>query len=225
MDKGEQRWNKLVALPQEYEPDPSIAQRVIEECSGQQGKPKRSWLARKWKALTASAVAAVLALGIGIPLYVKLSKPTTVYYAVNEVTYEKIENTNAYVAEKGLDILYFGEAAVLNARVATIIETGEIAFIEQDTLHIGEQGFDKVNFYGVAKKNAKFNFYTEYEIAKDSCTISGLSVIYDILEMPNTFNRRIVARFSYKNKDYFLDIVTEQDGLQQLEVYINMLLA
>ncbi len=228
MNNGQEQWDRLVNMPQSYEVDPSIAQRAMEEIEQRQIQPKKNWLLRYWKAVLTSGVAvvmAVLVVCIGIPLYNKLSAPQIVYYATNDITYEDVENPTVFIEENGINVLYFNEAAMLTSKVAMISETKEFAFLEQNTLHINDEGyFDKVDFWGVAKENAEFNFYKDYTLLSDTYMIGDISVLYQLIEMPTSGNRQVLAKFAYENGTYFLDIVTEQDGLQQLEVYVNMLL-
>ncbi len=226
MDKGQKQWDKLINMPQEYEQDPSIAQRAIEEIYASQQQPKKSWFARKWKVLAGACAAVVLALGVGIPLYAKLSTPQIVYYEKSDIIYASVENPIAFVEENKLDILYFDDAVMINTQSAVIIKTEEFAFLEQETLHMSDSGFfDKVILRSVVKKNAEFNFYDEYKNLNETQIIQQNSIRYKIVEKENTGDKRIFARFTYQNAEYFLDIITEQDGVQQLETYVNMLLA
>lgn len=227
MDKGQQQWDKLINMPQEYENDPSIAQRAIESL---QNQPKENWFMRHRKIIFACAVSILLVvglgLGIGIPLYNKNLPPQIVYYAENNIAYEEVDNPTAFVSEKGWHIRYFAEAKKLTTKAATILDTGEFAFLEQSISCINSIGFfDKIDFWGVGKQNAKFGFYKNFDILLNTHKMGDISISYRLVEMPDTYNRQILARFSYQNCEYFLDIVTELDGIQQLEVYVNMLLS
>ncbi len=224
MDKGQGQWDKLVNMPQEYEENPAIVQKAVEELSQKRAKPKTNWFFRQWKAIVACAAAVVLGVGVGIPLYNKFSTPQVVYYEENDIVYEKVENVDAYMSNKDLNIRYFVGAAVANTRIATIIETEEVAFLEQDTLHMNDFGFDEVILYSVVKKNVEVKFKDNFEGLSNVHTLADISISYTVFENLNMGNRQILARFSYENADYYLDIVTEQDAIQQLEVYVNMLL-
>ncbi len=225
MDKGQEQWDRLVNLPEEYEVNPSIAQRAIEELSAQPAEPKKGWFARQWKAIVGVAAVAVLLVGIGIPIYNKLSTPQIIYYEKNDVVYADLENPTAFVNEKGLNILYFDSALSIVSQSATIVETGEFAFLEQETLHMTENGFfDKVVLRSVAKQKAEFSFYQMYTDLTEIQSVRDLSISYALTERVNTGNTQVLARFTYQNAEYFLDITTEEDGVRQLETYVSMLL-
>ncbi len=223
-DKGQERLDKLKGLPQTYEETPSIAQRAIEEILQRQ-KPKQGWLRRRWKAVAACAAAAVVALGVGIPLYYRFSTPQIVYYEENDVAYEEVENPTVFVEEKALNLLHFDTAAMLTTKSATIAQTGEFAFLEQSAVHMNAFGFfDKVTFWAVAKTKAEFSFYDNYQVLDGIKAIKDIDIKYCLRKNYNNDDNQVLAKFTYQKKDYFLDIVTELDGVQQLETYVNMLL-
>ncbi len=227
MDNGQEKWDKLIHLPEEYESNPSIAQSVIEELSqgGTMPTPTKNWFVRKWKIVAACAAAVAAAVCVGIPVYGKLSTPQIVYFEQYELTPESVENPTTFIKENNLDVLYFDNAFQLSTTAATIVKTGELAYIMQESWHLDNDGFlDKVDLEVVIKKNAEFNFYDDYKNLIEKCSVNGVSVQYEILENSDEFNRQVLAKFTYQKKDYFLDIVTELDGVQQLEVYVNMLL-
>ncbi len=226
MDKGQQQWDKLVDMPNSYEENPSIAQRAQAEIAQQEKPVKRNWFFRQWKGLVACALSVVVLLCVGIPLLNKLSTPQIVYYEQSDIFYEKVEDANSYVAEKDLDIRYFKNAAKIDTRVALILDTQKVAFLEQDTTHIDMDNglFDEVILRSVVKKNAQFNFYKSYQILESVHTIRDVKVQYQLFENTDANAYQIFAKFSYQNADYFLEITTEGDGVQQLEKYVNMLL-
>ncbi len=221
---SKEQWEKLINLPNEYEVDPSIAQRAIEEIKQKQAKPKKNWFIRRWKYLASCAALAVAALCFIIPLLNKTPATKIVYYEEYEVTYEVVDNPVAFVAEGKLNICYFEEAATITTKSATITATNEFAFLKQETLHIGDLGFDKVDLRAVVKENAEFDFYDTYKVLTDNIKISDIIVNYQIFENTANSNRNILAKFSYQKVDYYLEIVTEEDGVKQLEKYVTMLL-
>ncbi len=227
MDKGQEQWEKLIKLPQAREEDSVIAQRAIEEITRQQAQPKqkKNWFMRKWKYLVACGATFALALCVGLPIYLnKPSAPQIVYYAQRDVIYEDVESAEKFVSENALSIRYFSGEAMGTSQSAKIVATGELAFLTQNVMYTTDIGFDTINFWVVVKKNAEFNFQERYKVMENSRVIKDLTVEYQMAERTETRDTQVLAKFTYQNTDYFLDIVTEGDGAQQLETYVNMLL-
>ncbi len=222
MDKGQGQWDKLVDMPQSYEENSTIAQKAIEELSQRQKQPKKSWFFRQWKVVVACAAALLLGIGIGLPLYKKFTTPQVVYYEGHEIVYEDIENPTKFITQSKIDILYF--ESPLTTKSASIAKTGEFAFLEQNALYINEVGFDQIILRCVAKKNVELNFDRSYKSLNDQHTVAEIDIKYQVYERLDSGDRQILAKFSYEKVDYYLDITTEQDAIQQLEAYVNMLL-
>ncbi len=240
MDKGQGQWEKLINLPNEYERNSDIVQRAIAEL--ERKKSKKSWFQRKWKPLAACCASiAFVGFCLAVPYYSGASQqpilsspsssseidtpPQVVYYDAEQLSYEpiSISELTTYLTEKSMSILHFKTGAVMDNKLASITETNELAFITQDTMQIGV-GFDKVVLWCVVKENAEFSFYDRYEILNSACSVQNMEIQYDIFENTEMQNRQVLAKFTYNDFDYFLDITTEQDGVEQLELYINMLL-
>ncbi len=225
MDKGQKQWEALINMPDEQERNPALVQRAIAEIQQSQAEPKKSWFARKWKSIASCAAAVVVtatvALCIGIPLLNKNAAPEIVYYERKDISYANVENVDTFIAEKGVDILHFDNA--LSTQSAIITQTGELAFLEQDTFQMNETSFDKVLLRSVVKKNVELVFAESYKNLPETHTLETISIKYQINERP-TNDRQVFAKFTYEQVDYYLDIVTELDGVEQLEVYVRMLL-
>ncbi len=246
MSKEQEQWEKLVNLPDTYEANPDIAQRAIAELQQRQleesQKQKRKLPWYKTALAVVASVAVIVGCGAVISHLINnvdtqpivsssssnssseiITSPQIVYYDAKELAFQEITDLPAYVAEKGLNVCYFNDPQMtLDSRVATIAESEEYAFISQEGMYA--VNFDKVLLWCVVKKNAEFNFYDSYQNLKDTYIINNITVQYQVWEKEMSGNRQVLAKFTYQENEYFLDITTYGDGVQQLELYMNMLL-
>lgn len=226
MDKKKGNWEKLIDLPEEYSANSDLAAKAIETIQAKQKKPK-NWFLKSWKYIAACTATCVLALCIGLPIYNAFREPQIVYYETSEIVYEMVSDPRSFVEEHQLNINYF-DFSTAKTQCATIKSTGEFAFLMQDMLYMDDVGFDKVSLKVVLKKNAKFDFYGSFSALDQTVIIQNISVQYgisEVIDVSESNENTFLAKFTYEQIDYYLEITTEREVLEGLELYIDMLIA
>ena len=226
MRKGNEKWEKLIHITDEYVENPNLAAKAIEQIQAKQKIKKRNWFLRSWKYVAACSAAMVVGLCVGIPIYNAMNTPNVpeiIYYETSEIAYEKVSNPNEFVMENELDIHYFNFPTT-KTQGAFIKSTGEFAFLNQDMLYIDDMGFDEVNLKVVLKKNAEFDFYKRFSTIEQSKTINEVEVQYGTSISDGESEVSFLAKFTYEQAEYYLEISTEGDVLERLELYVNMLI-
>ena len=228
MEDKKNKRDRLLNMPAEYEQNPEIAQSVIREMQAKKNERKGAWFFEKWKKLAISAASLVLAVGIFLPVYFSLNKTPTddvVYYAPTSITLAVVSDLDAFVQENNVQANYFTYQTAQN-KCAKVTETGAIAYLMQDMVYIGANGFDVVNMKAVVLPNSEFEFEKGFEPCNRIVTIKQINVsyIYDSKDIENKIN--IFAKFSYEDVKYYLEIETKNlDVENALEQYVTMLLA
>ena len=71
MSEKKDNWERLMNIPDDYEYDPEIAQRAIEQIEREKAEKqaKRAWWKKQWKPLAISLATCVVALAVFIPVY------------------------------------------------------------------------------------------------------------------------------------------------------------
>ncbi len=227
MEDKKNKRDRLLNMPAEYEQNPEIAQSVIREMRAKKNARKKGWFFMQWKKLAISAASLVLAVGIFLPIYFSLIKTPTddvVYYAPTSITLAVVSDLDAFVQENNVQANYFTYQTAQN-KCAKVTETGAIAYLMQDIVYMGSNGFDVVNMKAVVLPNSEFEFeqyfvHTNMEFHLEQTKIN---YSYTINSANNRMN--ILAKFDYKNVKYYLEIETTKDAETALEEYVTMLLA
>ncbi len=230
MADQQNKWGKLTAMPSEYENDPEIAGSVIAEVQQNKAKSvKTAWMKRHWKKLVAVATSFVLAIGVGIGAYFALQTlqppqvPDIVYYERETLVMEKIDDIDVYVVEQGIEVKYF-DVEGTTTRCATVVETGAPAYLMQELLYVGSNGFDQINLKIVLLKNAIFDFEEGFIDLTDSMVVSNITVFYQVKHNTNN-KQQIYAKMEYGGTAYYFEIVSSDDAKTVVEQYVTMLLA
>lgn len=221
MEDKQDLFDKLMQIKDSYEPDPDLANKVIERINQREAtvafkEPAPKWF---WFALVGIIVAAAVVF-----LSVYLTRTTDIkitIYSAESIQVNELENLESFVSENNLEINYFKDETATN-KIARVIENNNLAYIEQDLVCIGDTGFDFLNLKAVLLKNAEFEFYTSYGSLTNSIILEDIDIQYAILE--ETTNVRIYARFEYETNAYFLEIRTNDSGTAVLEKYVSQLL-
>ncbi len=228
MDKKD-KWERLISMPEEYESDSSIADRVLEEFAQQSAQKKEGWFAKHWKKLVACVVPVLLVVGIGVPVYTALTKPQpsqppVVYYDNDDVVYSDVTDIATFVEEKNLSVGFF-DLSTARTQCGVIEETNEVACLFQEVLCVSEIGFDTIQLNIIFKKNLELDFFKSYIDFTHDTVVDGVSVSYKYSDN-GSGERQILAKFTYQKADYYLDIVTvtESDTVACINTYVGMLI-
>ena len=227
MADQQDKWEKLTAMPSEYESNPEIVRGVVAEIQQSKTKSvKTAGMKRHWKKLVAVATSFVLAIGVGIGVYFSLQQPTqpnVVYYDEVSLQTVKVDNVDALVAQNGFKIKYFATSTT-QTWYSSIAETGEPAYLMQDLLYIGSNGFDQINLKIVLLDNAVFDFQNLFESLTESITVLDTNILYEV--KLNTNNKQqIYAKMEYGGTAYYFEILSNGDAKTVVEQYVTMLLA
>ncbi len=222
MEENQDLFEKLRQIRDSYDPDPDLANRVIEKVNQREAtvafkKPVPKWI---W-CLIGGIIAAFLA--VFLPVYLTRNNSKIVIYSSENIIFEDISDMGGFLSENKLNLKYF-KTEPKNDRLAKIKDNGTYAYITQEFTGIGENGFDVVSLNVVLMKNAEFDFYADFDSLYDSMVINNINISYSIYNTINDNNSNILAKFILKGKTYFLQIDTQDDGMAVLEKYINQLL-
>ncbi len=221
MEENQDLFEKLRQIRDSYDPDPDLANRVIEKINQREAtvafkKPVPKWI---WY-LIGGIIAAFLA--VFLPVYLTRNSKLVIYSSEN-IIFEDISNMDGFLSENNLNFKYF-KTEPENDRLAKIKDNGTYAYITQEFTGIGENGFDVVVLNVVLMKNAEFEFYNSFNSLNEKTVINKININYSIYNSINDNSSNILAKFVLKGKTYFLEIDTQDDGTAVLEKYINQLL-
>lgn len=248
MSEKKDTWEKLKNLPDEYERNPELAQRAIEKIQQEQAKkqPKENWFQKGWKYMAVSAATCAVALAVFIPVYHSLNKAQLeappedsspcsastessvsveippVYYEANQVTVSDVADVVNFVQEQQLSVKYYDYQTAIT-QSAVIADSGEFAFLKQEMLYIGADGFDQVTCWGVVIQNAEFDFMLAFNSLNEEMVQSNITIAYKVISKETSSKKEIQAKFTYDSIDYYLDIQTSGEAVAKIEQYVNML--
>ena len=225
MDDKENKRDRLLNMPQEYEQNPETVQRVIREAMVKKAVRKTSRFDMHWKKIVVGAASLVLAVGIFLPVYFSLRKPQVevVYYESTMVELVELSDMDAFVAENDITANYFTYQTVKN-QYAKVTESGAIAYLMQDMVYMNSNGLDVVNMKAVVLKNSKFQFEESFVLVEQELNVGEVTINYRYT--PKTMDDKIsvFAKFVYEDVKYYLEIETKSEADAALEQYVTMLL-
>ncbi len=222
MDKDNKQWEKLISLPEEYEQNPELVEKAIAEIQSSKMQVKKNWFELHWKKVVACAASVALAIGVGLPLYKKVTAPPpVVYYAASDLITEDVLDVSTFVTEKELQVGFFNVPTV-QTKAGAIKETEKIAVLNQKLVYISETGFDQIEFNVVLEKNLTLDFYEEYGKLQDEVTVGVIEVDYKTKITDNGL-QQIFAKFTHENADYYLDVITQSEPTSCINTYVTML--
>lgn len=219
MKQEQDKWEKLIHLSESYEPNPDLADKVIEKISQKESTAKSKKPKMWWTGIAACFVVCCVSLAIFLPVYFRT--PEDIYFSENRLEYLDIGDIDEFVQDNQLQIHYYSYDTV-TTRCTRIIEDNKLAYLMQDMIYVGETGFDMVNLRVVLMQHAIFDFYENYNSPTSEISCFGISVDYSVAE--NNSGNNYKAKFSYKNYDYYLEIKTSDSGTGVLEKYVDLLL-
>ena len=234
MNEEKDNWEELKNLPDDYEYDASIAQRAIERIQQEKARKsnKEGWWRKHWRPMAVSLATCAVIVGVGIPIYHSLFNPnievppdnsSTVYYEEKQLTINPVDNVTTYLQEMQVNIKYFNYPTA-ETHSAVVNETNEFAYLKQEMLYIGADGFDQVKLWSEVLTSADFDFEYSFEGITQSITVNNLAVSYRMEEEIADKNKEIKAKFTYESVNYYLEIVTAGETETKIEQYVNLLI-
>ncbi len=230
------KWKKLTEITDEYEINPDLAKRAIENHLAKRNASvrRKSVFGDKFVSQSGSvAVVSDRALGIVAAVAMSfalvaaiivsvcvLSRDNTVYFGDESLRIEEVENFEEFVLENDIDVEYYSQRAV--SRCAYIAETNEIGYLSQDAVVITEEGFDNVTLSVRIMKNAHFNEFDKYKDLNLSTSVNEIEIKY--LIKSDEGKNVIFTAFNFENYYYGLKITTESKNESVLSWHIKNLL-
>lgn len=214
-------FEKLEQIKNDYEPNPDLANNVIQKINQRESTVTFKKPIPKWVWYVVCAVLAAIAFVVIMSVHFTKSDTQITIYSAENIEIEKIEDLDSFINENNLDCRYFDNKDAFN-NIALIKDTRKIAYLVQAVDCIGESGFDSIELKVVLLKNAEFEFYSEFALITEQTVVSGINVLYQISETIDQNN--IKAKFVFEGKQYFLEIDTYDSGTEVLEKYINQLI-
>ena len=220
MNENQEKWDKLIHLPEEYDADPNLAKHTIHNIqTSSRTRSKR--FSHKWTGVAACCIL-VLGLSVFFPIYFSSRSTTVVYYAAGQLETSDIDNMVALQQELSLNFYYYAEEGTQSYEV-TVIDTQQTAYIAQEYFAVGEAGFDIITLNIVVMKNAEFDFCMPYKTLSDTFTISDFEITYGMT--PNESGYQHLAVFSNEDITYYLAVQSGNNTLDIVEYYLNLLLS
>lgn len=244
MKEKKDNWERLHEMSEEYEYDPNIVKRAIEQIEKEKSEmateksQKTNWFQKQWKPIAVALATCAVVLAVCIPLYRSFSSPPSlnnstsdfgdgsssiIYNEEVKLTIASIEDVKAFVQENELSIKYFDYPNTIDYS-AVVTTTNEFAYLKQEMLYIGADGFDKVTLYSVALTNAEYDFESLFAGAKYSISVSDILVSYKFKEETGTNKKEIQFKFSCENAEYYLILNTGGEVEAKIEQFVTMLI-
>ena len=214
-------WEKLVHIAEEYEPDPDLGNRTVQELERPPVKKRKKWSLSRWLSIAACCLV-VIGLSVFLPVYFS-SRNEIIYYSSGEMEISNVSNIEDLQKELNFDFHYYS-AGTLYSRIGRIIETGKVAYFEQEGFYLidNESAVDIINLKIVLLQNADFEFTKTYNDATQSMTVSDVAVSYYIRQSESS--SECLAKFTYENVDYYMTITTSNGSAETIENYVELLL-
>ena len=234
MATNENKWDKLTNIPNEYKENSGIAQKAILEIQQRQTKKtKVNFFARSWKKILAVSTSIALFVGIGLGVYLSGQRsqddspnapqvPIIVYYDRELLRVDEIADAKAFLDVIQEDVSCFSNNAI--TRCAVVLETEEPAYLMQDMLYIGSNGFDQVNLKIVLLKNAAFDFEELFEELTYSIEFNEISILYQPTINVENNQQTIYAKMGYNEHMYYFSIISNGEPELVVKQYVELLL-
>ena len=238
---GKNKWEKLTELPEEYQVNPDLARNAIQAIQQEQAQKaqKPSWWKLHWKKMVYGVAACAVCVGIFVPVYnayiqpapitssssSSSSSPITpppVYYADEKVTTEKIQDVNAFLAEKQVQVKYFS-TPMTTSHVGIIAETQAFAYLYQQLVYMDTMGFENIGLYAIVLPNSEFDFEKDYERINNTAIFENITITYGKEEV-GVDNSVVLAKFIYGDVRYYLEIQTTGQAEAKVLQYVQLLL-
>ena len=136
-----------------------------------------------------------------------------------------VSDLDAFVQENNVQANYFTYPTAQN-KCAKVTETGAIAYLMQDMVYIGSNGFDIVNMKAVVLSNSEFEFEQYFVHTNMEFHLEQTKINYSHTINSDNNKMNILAKFYYEDVKYYLEIETMNIEVENvLEQYVTLLLA
>lgn len=216
-------FEKLEQIKNNYEPNPDLANNVIQKINQREATVTFKKPIPKWVWYVVCAVLVAIAFAVIMSVHFTKSDTKITIYSADKVEVDRIDDLEMFIVENNLNIKYFNENTSTNS-IARVKDTGELAYIIQNFDGIGNSGFDYIDLKVVLLPNSEFEFYSGFNELTENIAVLGLNVDFscdiDVLSQINHYK----AKFIFEDKQYFLEIDTYDSGTEVLEKYIKQLI-
>lgn len=218
MHEDQDKWEKLINITDDYQPDPDLANKAILKLNQRENAKDRKPF---FKRMALLACGIVLGIAIFLPVYFSNTAPQIIYYSDDSLEYSTIEDIDLFVAENELNVHYFNIETV-NSQCVKIKDNGNLAYLKQRMFYVNGYSFDEINLKVILISNTEYSFCEDYEILPQQEMIMNIPVSFSV----NKDNQSVEykTKFVYEDRQYFLDITTPNEDLNKLSQYIDLLI-
>ena len=221
MDEQKDKWERLTSLPSECEVNPDLAQGAIAKIQAENA-PKRSWWQLYWKRCVAALATCVLAVCLILPASLLLRNQPPVYYEDETVRLDDVEDLPAYVMENGLQANYFTAGNTISS-IGIVIDTGDIAYIQQQMLYVSGAEFEQIYLYAIVLENATFSIEEGFENITNTTTYLDMKIDYKV-KSADAGAKNIYLSFVKDKVRYYMEIQTTGDAETKIQQYVSLLM-
>ncbi len=162
-----------------------------------------------------------LFLGIFLPLILRDGNSDLIYYDNEQIRSSDIDDIDKFMSSNNLEFKYYKGTSLSNTFQTNYIKTtNQLAFIQQESLVITQNGFDTI-ILSIVFVEGRFREFDDFEDLTETMEIDGLSVQYLQEEQANG-SCILYASFRLDSLVYYLQVTT-QSAEGKLETYIGAL--
>lgn len=221
MDEQKDKWERLTSLPSECEVNPDLAQGAIAKIRAENA-PKRSWWQLHWKRVGAVLATCAPAVCLILPASLLLRNQPPVYYEDETVRLDDVDDLPAYVTENGLQANYFTAGNTISS-IGIVIDTGDIAYIQQQMLYVSGAEFEQIYLYAIVLENATFSIEEGFENITNTTTYLDMKIDYKVKSAEDG-NKNIYLSFVKDKVRYYMEIKTTGDAETKIQQYVALLM-
>lgn len=170
-------FEKLEQIKNDYEPNPDLANNVIQKINQRESTVMFKKPIPKWVWYVVCAVLTAIAFAVIMSVHFIQSDTKITIYSADKVELEKIDDLQNLISENNLEFKYFDVSNSTNS-IAKIIENNYLAYFIQEFEGIGENGFDYIELKVVFLQNSEFEFFNGFNSLTETVFISDLKIDY-----------------------------------------------
>ena len=119
-----------------------------------------------------------LFLGIFLPLILRDGNSDLIYYDNEQIRSSDIDDIDKFMSSNNLEFKYYKGTSLSNTFQTNYIKTtNQLAFIQQESLVITQNGFDTI-ILSIVFVEGRFREFDDFEDLTETVEIDGLSVQY-----------------------------------------------
>ena len=162
-----------------------------------------------------------LFLAIFLPLVLRDGKNDLIYYNNEQIRFVEVDDIEDFIVSNELNFKYYKGTSLSNTyQAGYITETNQLAFIQQESMVITQNGFDMlgVNVVFIEGRFKEFDDFSELVL---ETTVNDIQVQYKEAEQVDG-SCILYASFRLDSLVYYLQVTT-QSAEGKLETYIGAL--